>query len=161
MTKHAETKQKAKSAKRVSSDKYRADYVMKDKGGKVLTRVEVKGEGATRARRIADKFVGDGEFVRARLATDRRGPGRAAGKRLELDLEGVRKAFAKTQVDVATASGIQQADVSRLENKESYDEVLVGTLRRYARALGGELELVVVAPNGARIVVAEEERRRP
>lgn len=36
-----------------------------------------------------------------KTTTERRvGPGRGVGKRLELDLEEVRKAFAKTQVDV-------------------------------------------------------------
>jgi hypothetical protein len=92
------------------------------------------------------------ETLRARVIRPRR---TTRAKRLKLPLEGVRKAFAKTQVEIARESGIQQADVSSLENKDTLDDVLVSTLRRYARALGGDLEIVVVASNGSRIVIEE------
>ena len=89
----------------------------------------------------------------------RLGPGKHAGKRVSVPLADVRTAAGKTQVAVADASGMQQADVSRLEHRADFDEVLVGTLRRYARALGGELELVIVV-NGDRIVFRGEPRAK-
>ncbi len=84
-----------------------------------------------------------------------------AGRRLELPLDGVRKAFGKTQVDVADATGMAQPDVSRIERSDSLEEVGIGTLRRYLAALGGELELVVACPNGARIVVTPGAQAAP
>jgi hypothetical protein len=89
----------------------------------------------------------------------RLGPGKHAGKRITVPLSDVRTASGKTQVAIAEASNMQQADVSRLERRTNYDDVLIGTLRRYARALGGELELAVIV-NGDRIVVRTEERAK-
>ncbi len=91
----------------------------------------------------------------ARWKIVHRGPSRSRSHRLELPLEGVRKAFGKTQVDVANASGIDQAYVSRLENRDELGDVALETLRRYVSALGGELELVVLSPNGARIFLRD------
>jgi len=72
-----------------------------------------------------------------------------SGRKLVLPLAGVRSAVGKTQVDVATAAEMDQATVSRLEQR---DDALVSTLRRYVRALGGELEVAVVFPKtGQRI----------
>jgi hypothetical protein len=39
-------------------------------------------------------------------------------------------------------SRIDQADISRLEGRESFDEYQLSTLQRYVSALGGRLELV-------------------
>jgi hypothetical protein len=57
-------------------------------------------------------------------------------------LRSLRDASGKTQVDVASASEMDQADVSRLESRADFDECQVATLRRYVEALGGSLELV-------------------
>jgi len=54
----------------------------------------------------------------------------------------VREATGKTQVDVAEKSAMDQADVSRLESREDFEDCQVATLRRYVAALGGTLELV-------------------
>jgi transcriptional regulator with XRE-family HTH domain len=54
----------------------------------------------------------------------------------------LREAAGKTQIDVAVASQINQADVSRLESREDFDDYQVSTLRRYLEALGGRLEIV-------------------
>jgi len=54
----------------------------------------------------------------------------------------LREAAGKTQIDVAAASQINQADVSRLESREDFDDYQVSTLRRYLAALGGQLEIV-------------------
>lgn len=82
-------------------------------------------------------------------------PRRRGDRRLELPLEGLRKAFGKTQVAVSEGSDIDQPYVSRLERRDDLNDVELGTLRRYVAACGGVLELVVVAPNGARIVLRD------
>ena len=67
-----------------------------------------------------------------------------AERGVRLSIRTVREGAGKTQVEVAAESQINQADVSRLENRESFDDCQVSTLRRYLAALGGELELVAV-----------------
>ncbi len=37
---------------------------------------------------------------------------------------------------------MDQADISRLEGRTSFDDCVVSTLKRYVSALGGQLELV-------------------
>jgi transcriptional regulator with XRE-family HTH domain len=59
----------------------------------------------------------------------------------------LREATGKTQVDVAEASQIDQADISRLEGRESFEDCQVSTLQRYVAALGGRLELVAAFGN--------------
>ena len=48
----------------------------------------------------------------------------------------------KTQADVAALSGIDQADISRLERRTEFDDCHLATLRRYIEALGGAMGLV-------------------
>ena len=81
------------------------------------------------------------DVTRAKVV--RRGPKDPLGPRL--DLRSVREAIGKTQKDIARAAEMDQGDVSRLEQR---DDVKVSTLRRYVRALGAELELVVVLRTG-------------
>ena len=70
------------------------------------------------------------------------GRGLRAQRGVHLTLRTVREATGKTQVDIAQESQIDQADVSRLENRADFDDCQVATLRRYIAALGGHLELV-------------------
>ena len=70
------------------------------------------------------------------------GRGLRAQRGVHLTMRTLREAAGKTQIDVATASQIDQADVSRLESREDFDDYQVSTLRRYLAALGGELEIV-------------------
>jgi hypothetical protein len=65
----------------------------------------------------------------------------------------LREAAGKTQVEVAEASKIDQADVSRLESRDSFADCQVSTLQRYIAALGGDLDLVAVFGD-KRIVLA-------
>jgi hypothetical protein len=58
---------------------------------------------------------------------------------LELNLRAVRELAGKTQIDVAAAAGTTQGEVSTTERRSDH---LVSTLRRYVKALGGELEIV-------------------
>lgn len=59
-----------------------------------------------------------------------------------MTLRAIREAVGKTQMATANESTMDQADISRLENRSSLDDTQIATLRRYLAALGGELELV-------------------
>ena len=75
------------------------------------------------------------------------GRGLRAQRGVHLTMRTLREAAGKTQIDVAAASQINQADVSRLESREDFDDYQVSTLRRYLAALGGTLEIVGVFGN--------------
>lgn len=70
------------------------------------------------------------------------GRGLRAKRGVHLTLRAVREAIGKTQAAVASESDIDQADISRLENRSNLDDTQVATLSRYVAALGGQLELV-------------------
>ena len=64
----------------------------------------------------------------------------------ELDQMGfaaLRKARQQTQVELAEKLGIDQASVSALENRS---DLLLSTLTKYVRALGGDIEIRAVFP---------------
>jgi hypothetical protein len=65
-----------------------------------------------------------------------------AQRGVHLTLRALREGGGKTQVEIREASGIDQADISRLESRETFDEYEISTLQRYVSALGGQLELV-------------------
>lgn len=79
--------------------------------------------------------LGSGRFRRV-------GRGRHAGEPLPATLQTLRDMRRLTQVSVSKESGIAQGDVSKLESRESLDDVQVSTLKRFVEALGGELRLV-------------------
>src|SRR5438132_13936183 len=81
------------------------------------------------------------------------GRGLRAQRGVHLTMRTLREAAGKTQIDVATASHINQADVSRLESREDFDDYQISTLRRYLAALGGRLEIVGAFGN-KRIVIS-------
>ncbi|MCC5579602.1 helix-turn-helix transcriptional regulator [Microtetraspora sp. AC03309] len=76
-------------------------------------------------------------------------PSRQAAADAELDayvaghhLKELRKALGKTQADIAAALGISQSRVSQIENGDP--EVMeIETLRAYANALGGHLQVTI------------------
>lgn len=72
------------------------------------------------------------------------GRGLRAQRGVHLTLRALREGVGRTQVEVRESSHIDQADISRLESRESFDEYQVSTLQRYLSALGGHLELVAV-----------------
>jgi hypothetical protein len=67
-----------------------------------------------------------------------------AQRGVHLTLRTLREAAGKTQVDVTGVSQMDQADVSRLEGRENFDDCQVSTLQRYLSAIGGRLEIVAV-----------------
>jgi transcriptional regulator with XRE-family HTH domain len=86
------------------------------------------------------------------------GRGLRAQRGVRLTARVVREATGKTQLDVAAAARMDQADVSRLESREDFGDCQVSTLERYVAALGGALELVAVFAN-KRIALCGVERR--
>ena len=88
------------------------------------------------------------------------GRGLRAQHGVRLTMRVVREAAGKTQVDVAAQSQMDQADVSRLESREDFDDCQVSTLQRYVTALGGNLELVAAFGN-KRIVLCGVESGVP
>jgi transcriptional regulator with XRE-family HTH domain len=62
----------------------------------------------------------------------------------------IRKALNLTQADVADLLRTSQANIAQIEQKK---DVMVSTLDRVVRAMGGELELVVTMPRQGRVVL--------
>ena len=62
----------------------------------------------------------------------------------------VRKALSKTQTKMGEDLGLSQNAVSQLEGRS---DLLLSTLRRYVRALGADLDLVVRMKDGSRVVL--------
>jgi hypothetical protein len=72
------------------------------------------------------------------------GRGLRAQRGVRLTMRSLREGAGKTQVDLAASSQIDQGDISRLENRATFDDCQVATIKRYIAALGGRLELVAV-----------------
>lgn len=77
------------------------------------------------------------------------GRGLRAGKPQRITLRALRVALGVTQVDVARSVGIDQAEVSRMEQRS---DVKLSTIHRYVKALGGTAEVCVVV-NGRNFVL--------
>lgn len=60
---------------------------------------------------------------------------------VEMSLADLRRELGFTQVDMAEAAEMTQGMLSRVERQEDH---LVSTLRRWVRALGGDLEITAV-----------------
>jgi len=59
-------------------------------------------------------------------------------------LKMLRKVHDLTQVDIALATGMSQAEISRIEQRS---DILLSTLRKVVEATGGDLQLVVRYPD--------------
>lgn len=62
----------------------------------------------------------------------------------ELSLRALRKGLKRTQMDVAETLGIGQDTVSRMESRCN---IMVSTLDRYIKAIGGEVSIVAEFPD--------------
>ncbi len=71
-----------------------------------------------------------------------------------LALAELRQSQGLTQREVAETLGVSQANISRIEHEE---DVYLSTLRSYAEALGGRLEVNVVFPEMTYTFVAAED----
>ena len=91
---------------------------------------------------MAKKF----STLRARMSSEAqaRAAARAEVMLLEMQLQDIRKSRNFTQVELAHVLNVEQAAISKVENRE---DMYVSTLREYIRALGGELQLVAKFPD--------------
>ena len=62
----------------------------------------------------------------------------------------VRKALSKTQMEIGAGLGLSQNAVSQLEGRS---DVLLSTLRRYVKALGADLDVVVRMKDGSQVLI--------
>lgn len=65
-------------------------------------------------------------------------------------LEELRGARQLTQTDVAEMLGVPQSSISRIEQRA---DMYLSTLRNYVHAVGGELRIQVVFPDGGAVVI--------
>lgn len=63
----------------------------------------------------------------------------------EMPLNQLRRALQLSQEQIAKEMGVSQAAVSKMENRE---DLLIGTLRRFIEAMGGELDIRARFPQG-------------
>jgi DNA-binding XRE family transcriptional regulator len=75
----------------------------------------------------------------------------------EMSLRGLRKTRKLTQASVAKTLGTTQDSVSRLERRS---DLLVSTLRKTVKAMGGKVRIIAEFPNCAPIEFAEHNPRR-
>ncbi len=76
----------------------------------------------------------------------------------EMSLRELRKARKLTQTRVAKALGITQDSVSRLEKRS---DLLLSTLRRTIKAMGGDVRIVAQFPDRAPVVLSHLSEERP
>jgi len=70
----------------------------------------------------------------------------------EMSLRDLRKARKLTQARVAKKLGITQDSVSRLEKRS---DLLISTLRKTVKAMGGDVRIVAEFPDRAPVVLSE------
>ncbi|GEM_PF-515899 len=70
----------------------------------------------------------------------------------EMSLRGRRKARRITQARVAKTLGITQDSVSRLEKRS---DLLISTLRKTVKAMGGDVRIGAAFPDGVPVVLSE------
>lgn len=93
-----------------------------------------------------------------RLHPEMATPERQAAAEADLDayvagyhLKELRKSLGKTQAEVAAALGISQSRVSQIENGD-LDAMELETLRAYAAALGGHVDVTIsVGPHSVKV----------
>jgi DNA-binding Xre family transcriptional regulator len=87
------------------------------------------------------------ETLRATMSPKRREANRLAAqqKMAEMPLEELRSARNITQTHLASLLQITQASVSKMEKRT---DMYVSTLRSFVQAMGGELEIRAIFPDG-------------
>ena len=87
------------------------------------------------------------ETLRATISPERREANRLAAQQMmaEMPLEELRSARNITQTHLASLLQITQASVSKMEKRT---DMYVSTLRSFVQAMGGELEIRAIFPDG-------------
>jgi transcriptional regulator with XRE-family HTH domain len=78
-------------------------------------------------------------------ASRARSEARAAATLKDMALDELRAARAMTQAELGRKLGLKQAAISRMERRT---DVYVSTLAKFVEAMGGQLEIRVVFPDG-------------
>lgn len=68
----------------------------------------------------------------------------------QIPLQELRLARAYSQQTLASAMGVPQSAISKIERRT---DAYVSTLRKYLHALGGELEIIAAFPDGSRVKI--------
>lgn len=86
--------------------------------------------------------------LRKKMSPESRARSEALAKKLieEMPLDELRAARDLTQEQLADALGVKQASISKMERRA---DMYVSTLRGVVRAMGGDLEIRAVFPDGA------------
>ena len=86
--------------------------------------------------------------LRAKMSPERRALNEAEAKRMlrELPLDELRAARDLTQEHLAALLHIKQASVSKMERRT---DMYIGTLSKFIEAMGGQLEIRAIFPDGA------------
>jgi len=135
-------------------------------------KIRIVGPGRAVPRRLSNLLTSAGyEISRARLpaggkrGAKRRGAvvvevappdGRTAGRGDEprppaMTLRALRESVGRTQGEVATRVAMTQPQLSRVEARRDH---LISTLRKYVRALDGQIEVAAIV-NGSRYVLRD------
>jgi transcriptional regulator with XRE-family HTH domain len=68
----------------------------------------------------------------------------------QIPLQELRVARAYSQQTLASAMGVPQSAISKIERRT---DAYVSTLRKYLHAMGGELQIVAAFPDGTRVEI--------
>src|SRR5882724_9331871 len=99
------------------------------------------------------------EFEKLSPAARKRVEARAAEIRAEeMSLRDLRKARKLTQARVAKALGVTQDSVSRLEKRS---DLLLSTLRKTIKAMGGDVRIVAQFPDRAPVLLSQLSEEHP
>ncbi len=98
-----------------------------------LVTTEQRGDGQSSSGLPGPVVVVDGP------APATRGAGRRNGRGKVMNLQQLREHVRQTQGDVARRAAVSQPQLSRVEGRRDH---LVSTVRKYVRALGGDVEVV-------------------
>ena len=98
--------------------------------------------------------------LQARMSPEARARSQAKADQMirEMALDELREALKLTQESLAENLHINQAAVSKVEKRT---DILISTLRKMIEAMGGELEIRAILPNGVVQINQFEEIRRP
>ena len=82
-----------------------------------------------------------------KMSPESRARSKAMAEKLirEMPLEELRAARELTQTSLAKILGVGQSEISKIENRT---DMYVSTLASYVKAMGGELEICAVFPDG-------------
>jgi transcriptional regulator with XRE-family HTH domain len=100
------------------------------------------------------------EVIRKLSPAERKKVEKRAADRIaeEMSLRDLRKARKLTQARVAKRLGITQDSVSRLEKRS---DLLISTLRKTVKAMGGDVRIVAEFPDRAPVVLSELSEEHP